>query len=340
MQAEPISGREPSMFDVARLAGVSHQTVSRVLNEHPNVRDATRRKVQVAIAELGYRPNRAARALATGRYRTIGVVAARSTLYGPASLLAAVEERAADAGFTVSVARVRSFDTDVVRGALAQLLDQRVSAIVAIVPVLSAAEALDDIASDIPLVTIDGHVGGRVASVHVDQVGGARLAVTHLLDAGHATVWHVGGPEGWFDAAGRIDGWSQVLRERGLVPPPVVPGDWSAASGYQAGLLLGRMPEVTAIFAANDPMALGVLHAFWEAGVRVPSDVSLVGFDDEVGSAHYTPPLTTVRQDFEAVARNGLAVLLDQLDDGPAAAVDRIVAPTLAIRASVAPPRS
>lgn len=330
---EPRLDRGPSMFDVARLAGVSHQTVSRVLNGHPHVREATRRRVDAAIAELGYRPNRAARALVTGRYRAIGVIAPRSTLYGPASLLAAFEEQAALEGFTVSVSRLRTFEPSAVRGSVADLLDQRVSAVVAIAPVLTAAEALDDLPADIPIVAIDGRVGPRGATVTVDQPGGARLATAHLLDAGHANVWHVSGPEDWFDAAGRVAGWTAELRSRGLDAPPVVPADWTAASGYRAGQLLGRMPEVTAVFAANDAIALGLLHALHELGRRVPEEVSIVGFDDVPEAAHYIPPLTTVRQDFDAVARESLAALLAQLDGADGG--DRTVAPTLVVRDSV-----
>ncbi|MGD9531179.1 MAG: LacI family DNA-binding transcriptional regulator [Pseudonocardia sp.] len=332
---EPKLDRGPSMFDVARLAGVSHQTVSRVLNDHPNVREATRRRVTAAITELGYRPNRAARALVTGRYRSIGVIAPRSTLYGPASLLAAFEEQAALAGFTVSVSRIRTFDTSVIRSSVVDLLDQRVSAVVAIAPLPTAAEALDDLPADMPLVAIDGHVAHRGATVTVDQHAGARLATAHLLDAGHAGVWHVSGPEDWFDAAGRVAGWTEELRSRDLDVPPVVQADWSAASGYRAGQLLGRMPEVTAVFAANDAIALGLLHALHELGRRVPQDVSIVGFDDVPEAAHYIPPLTTVRQDFDAVARESLAVLLDRLN-GAEDAGDRIVTPTLVVRDSVA----
>ncbi|WP_232668142.1 LacI family DNA-binding transcriptional regulator [Pseudonocardia sp. TRM90224] len=336
------TGREPSMFDVAKLAGVSHQTVSRVLNGHTNVKEATRLRVRTAIAELGYRPNRAARALATGQSRTLGVVAPRSTLYGPASLLAAFEETAGAAGFAVSVSRVRTFETAAVQLAVTALLDQRVSAIAAIVPVRGAAEALADLPSGTPLVTIDGPLStaattatAAASTVAVDQRQGGRLATRHLLDAGHSTVWHVSGPQDWFDAAGRTEGWAAVLREEGRTVPPPVPGDWTAASGYRAGQLLGRMPEVDAIFVANDAMALGVLHALHELGRRVPEDVSVVGFDDVPESAHYIPPLTTVRQDFEAVATGAVGVLLEQLEgsDRPA---DQVVTPTLVERSSVA----
>lgn len=326
--------RAPSLHDVARLAGVSHQTVSRVLNDHPNVRDVTRRRVRSAIEELGYRPNRAARALVTGAYRSIGVLAPRSTLYGPASLLAAFEERAAVEGFTVGVARLRSFDAAAVRAAVAGLLDQRVAGLIAIAPQATAVEALADVPADLPLVAVDNRPSRPGSTVTVDQETGARLATAHLLDAGHATVWHVSGPPGWFDAAGRVAGWAAELTARGVEPPPVVDGDWSAESGYRAGQLLGRMPEVTAIFAANDAMALGLLHALHEHGRSVPEDVSIVGFDDVPEAAHYIPPLTTVRQDFDAVAGESLALMMQQLEgvDVPA---ERVVAPELVVRRSV-----
>ncbi len=168
-------------------------------------------------------------------------------------------------------------------------------------------------------------------------MGGARLATAHLLDAGHPAVWHVAGPEDWFDAAGRIAGWSAELQARDIEVVPLLRGDWTAASGYSAGQLPGRMPEVSAIFAANDTMALGVLHALHELGRRVPQDVNVVGFDDVPEAAHYIPPLTTVRQEFDAVARESLAVLLDQLD-GDASPAHREVVPELVVRASVRGP--
>jgi DNA-binding LacI/PurR family transcriptional regulator len=149
----------------------------------------------------------------------------------------------------------------------------------------------------------------------------------------------VSGPPDWFDAAGRIEGWAGALRDAGAEIPPLVPADWTAAAGYRAGQLLGRMPEVTAVFAANDSLALGILRALSELGRRVPGDVSVVGFDDVPEAAFFTPPLTTVRQDFEGVARESLELLLDRIGTG-AIARRRVVPPTLVVRESVAPPRS
>jgi len=275
-----VDKREPAMTDVARLAGVSHQTVSRVLNGHPNVRDQTRLRVRAAIAELGYRPNRAARALVTGRSQLLGVVAQNSTLYGPASLLAAFELAAAEAGFAVSVGSVSTLDRRSIFDVVERHLGQQVAGIVVIAPVTSANEALQQIPAAVPLVAIDGDPASSSALVTVDQALGAGDATRFLLAAGHSTVWHVSGPAEWFDSAGRIEGWQRALREAGAEIPPIVPADWSAASGYQAGLMLARMPEVTAIFAANDHLALGILRAMSERGRRVPHEVSVVGFDE------------------------------------------------------------
>ncbi|MFD5828927.1 LacI family DNA-binding transcriptional regulator [Lentzea sp. NPDC060358] len=328
------------MTDVARLAGVSHQTVSRVLNNHPNVREQTRLRVQAAIKELDYRPNRAARALVTGKTQLIGVVAQNSTLYGPASLLSAFEEAAAEAGFAVSVGRVKVLDRDSISAAVERHRDQRVAGIVVIAPTSSAADALADVPAGVPLVTVDGDPDRPTPLVTVDQAAGAFAATMHLLQAGHETVWHVSGPADWFDAAGRVEGWRQALDAAGAEVPPVVTADWSAAAGYRAGQMMARMPEVTAVFCSNDHLALGLLRAMSERGRRVPHDVSVVGFDDVPEAAYFMPPLTTVRPDFAAVARETLGLLLQQITDRGALAERRTVAPALVRRDSVtAPPR-
>ncbi|HEX8348225.1 MAG TPA: LacI family DNA-binding transcriptional regulator [Actinoplanes sp.] len=328
------------MTDVARLAGVSHQTVSRVLNDHPNVREQTRVRVRAAIAELGYRPNRAARTLVTGRSQVIGVVAQNSTLYGPTSLLAAFEQAAAAAGFAVNVGSVRALDRDSIADVVDRHLDQRVAGLVVIAPVVSANEALDQMPADVPFVAIDGDPSRSTALVTVDQAAGARDATRCLLDAGHETVWHVSGPLDWFDSAGRVEGWERTLREAGAPVPPVVPGNWDAASGYRAGQMLAERPDATAIFAANDHLALGVLRAMHEQGRRVPEDVSVVGFDDVPAAAYFTPPLTTVRPDFDAVARASLSLLLRQIESGQRTDERCTIAPTLIRRRSVAAPRT
>jgi DNA-binding LacI/PurR family transcriptional regulator len=339
---DPVVGnkvaRDPAMTDVARLAGVSHQTVSRVLNGHPNVREQTRLRVQAAIAELGYRPNRAARALVTGRSHLIGVIAQNSTLFGPASLQAAFELAAAEAGFNVSLRRVEVLDRKSIAEAVEHHRDQRVAGIVAIAPTASASEALAEVPAGVPLVTVDGDPRQATPLVTVDQEAGAFDATRHLLDAGHTTVWHVSGPPDWFDAQGRVRGWQRALETAGAEVPPVVSADWSAATGYRTGQMLARMPELTAVFAANDHLALGILRAMSERGRRVPEDVSIVGFDDVPEAAYFIPPLTTVRPDFNAVARETLGLLLEQISDGETTRPRRTIAPKLVLRDSVSPP--
>lgn len=334
--------RQPAMTDVARLAGVSHQTVSRVLNGHPSVREETRLRVRAAIEQLGYRPNSAARALVTGRSTVIGVVAQSSTLFGPASLLSAFERAAGAAGFSVTIASARTMARESVAEAIDRQLDQGVAGIVMIAPVPSVSHAIDHVPSGVPLVAIDGDPEKSSSLVMVDQRSGARTATRCLLDAGHETVWHVSGPTDWFDAQGRVQGWREELEESGVEVPPLLTGDWSAASGYRAGQMLARMPEVTAVFAANDHLALGILRALHERGRRVPEDISLVGFDDVPEAAYFIPPLTTIRQDFGAVARAGLELLLQQMEQselaGKARGRRQTISPTLVVRDSVAAP--
>jgi DNA-binding LacI/PurR family transcriptional regulator len=332
------SARGPAMTDVAKLAGVSHQTVSRVLNDHPNVRQRTRIRVQAAITELGYRPNRPARLLATGTSQVIGFVSRSSTLYGPASMLSALAEAALEHGFAVTVESVRSLERQPVADAIGRLLDQRVAGLVMIVPVESANDALDDVPDGIPLVNVDGDPARPTELVTVDQEAGARAATEHLLTAGHQTVWHVSGPGNWFDSQGRIAGWRQALADAGAEIPPIVPGDWSAASGYRAGQMLARMNDVSAVFAANDHLALGILRALHESGRRVPDDISVVGFDDVPEAAYFIPPLTTIRPDFAAAAAASLDLLVAQIRSGHRLGDRRILTPTLVSRGSVAPP--
>lgn len=331
--------RDPAITDVAQLAGVSHQTVSRVLNDHPNVRPQTRLRVQAAMAELGYRPNNAARALVTGRSKVIGVVAQNTTLFGPASLLTAFEQSASEAGFAVAVASVRALDRRSISEAVDRHLRQRVAGVVVIAPVVSAGEALDHMPTDLPLVCIDGDPQRTTPLVTVDQNVGASLATQHLLDAGHSTVWHVSGPDDWFDSVGRVAGWRATLERAGIDPPPVLSADWSPASGYRVGQLLARMSDVTAVFAANDHLALGILKALREFGRQVPRDVSIVGFDDIPEAAYFVPPLSTIRPDFDAVARAALSVLLRQIGTGEVSGERETIAPVLITRDSVAAPR-
>jgi len=332
-----LARRSPAITDVAKLAQVSHQTVSRVLNEHASVTPLTRARVLAAIERLGYRPNAAARALATGHSKTLGAVTLNTTFFGPVSTLYGIEQAARLAGYFLSVVSLRSIDRGSVRDAVGRLADQHVEGIVVIAPLTSATEALDDLPTDMPVVVVEGDPRVDLAAVTVDQAEGARAATAYLLSCGSRTVVHIAGPPEWQEAQGRVAGWLSALEEAGAEVTPPVAGDWSARSGYQAGRKLARAGAATAIFAANDQMALGVLLALHERGRRVPEDVSVVGFDDMPESAYFTPPLTTVRQDFHEVGRASLRLLLDQIESG-ARSVDRVVVQSrLVVRRSTRP---
>ncbi|MEU9665669.1 LacI family DNA-binding transcriptional regulator [Streptomyces bobili] len=335
----PTQLRPPTMADVARLAGVSHQTVSRVLGDHPNVREQTRVRVLRAIEEMGYRRNSSARALVTRRTRTLGVVASDTTLHGPASTLFALEEAARAEGYLVSTVSLRRLTVQELSEALDHLSEGGVEGVVAIAPQRSAVEALAELRHPFPVVVVGSGPGVDIPSVSVDQQLGARLATAHLLAAGHRTVWHLAGPEDWQEAADRAAGWRSTLQAEGVEPPMLLRGDWSPLSGYRAGQELagwvGR--GLTAVFVANDQMALGVLRALREAGVRTPQDVAVVGFDDIPESEFFAPPLTTVRQDFESVGKQGIALLLDLIEGRPPAASRIAIEPQLVVRASTFP---
>jgi DNA-binding LacI/PurR family transcriptional regulator len=329
--------RQPSvMADVARLAGVSHQTVSRVLHNSPRVRSETRDRVLAAMAELDYRPNTVARALVTGRTMTLGVVSFDTTLYGPASTLLGVERAAHDAGYFVSIVSVRSPDADSVRGACERLRLQGVDGIVVIAPQDSVAGALRELPAGLPVVAAEAAPDAAVPVVGVDQIAGAASATLHLLERGHRAILHIAGPLDWPEARQRLAGWRSTLVGAGAEPRPHLAGDWSARSGYELGRRIVEDPSVTAVFVANDQMALGLLRRLHEAGRAVPHDVSVVGFDDIPEAAYFTPPLTTVHQDFAEVGLRSVRLLLRALEGEPSAPVSETVAPRLVRRASTA----
>jgi DNA-binding LacI/PurR family transcriptional regulator len=336
--AARVTGRPPAMTDVARLAGVSHQTVSRVLNNHPRVRASTRDRVALAIQELEYRRNSAARTLVTGRSQTIGVISFDTTLYGPASTLFGIELAARDAGYFVAIASLKAIDRASVVEAYDMLMNQWVGGIIVIAPTTPVAMALQNLPASFPVVAVEGGAAAGVPVVAVDQASGAQLATEHLLEHGHRTVWHVTGPAEWLEAADRETGWRSALEAAGAPVPPTVGGDWSPRAGYAAGRTLAARDDVTAVFVANDQMALGLLRAMHEAGRRVPHDVSVVGFDDVPEAAYFMPPLTTIRQDFAEVGRRSLALLLQRLDQHDVPPERQIVPPRLVARESVAPP--
>ena len=333
----------PRSADVARLAGVSRKTVSRVFNDEPYVSDEARRRVLAAAEELGYRLNHAARALASGRTRSIGVVALGTAGYGTASLLVHIEQAVRDAGYALRVVYTPDGDPEGIARALESLLEQGVDGIVVSEPIVKGDVPLR---VDVPVLFIGAppapaFTATRTLTVGVGARQLARVATEHLLNLGHGTVHHLAGPRRWYATTDRIEGWREALAARGAHEPPLLNGDWSAASGYAAGRALASDRSVTAVFVAGDEMAIGLIHALREAGRRVPEDISVVGFDGNPVFAFVSPPLTTVRQPFEAAAGEGIRLLIHAIEN-PDTELPKASDPPveLLVRGSTAPPPS
>ena len=329
------------MAMVAERAGVSGQTVSRVANASPRVDPATRARVEQVMADLGYRPNRAARALRTGRSQTLGVVAQTLATVGNSRMLQAVAAAASERGYALTVVTLGQ-DGDIAT-AFEHLHDQGVDGAV----VLNEATALarEANAAGLRLVVVDAPADDRFTVIGTDHAAGARAATEHLLSLGHRDVAHLAGPEGSFAAAERERGWWEVLKGTRRIPPlgtqethrerqnpsrTVVRGDWTAESGYAAAR---EFADASAVFAANDQMALGLIRGLTDLGRRVPEDVSVIGFDDVPEAANYRPPLTTVRQDFDALGAQAVAALVAGIE-GKTALTTGLSAPRLVVRDS------
>jgi DNA-binding LacI/PurR family transcriptional regulator len=327
--------RAASIRDVARIAGVSHQTVSRVLNKSVSIRDETRDRVLAAMAELQYRPSAAARALSTSRSKTIGVLASTRAHYGPARSIQAIEQAARERGYFVTSSSVTESDEASLRAALATLIDQDIEALVVIAPQQRVFDTIADLAPRIPYITLRALGTGDATALRVDEITGARMATRHLIELGHESIGHLAGPRDWIEAEARMQGFLQELNARDLPVTVPVLGDWTADFGYRAGMQLLRWRDVTAYFCSNDAMAIGMMHAARDLGLDVPGDVSIVGYDDVPEAAHLWPPLTTMRQDFAELGSRCITALLgEDEDDVPAPLV-----PELVVRATTTAPR-
>jgi DNA-binding LacI/PurR family transcriptional regulator len=328
------------MADVARHAGVSSQTVSRVANGLTNVDDTTRDRVLTAMRAVGYRPNGAARALKYGRFHTVGVIMFTLETLGNVRTLDAIATEAAAADYTVTLMPVPDPTMGAVSGAYRRLSEQAVDGII----IIFEASLLDRVEitlpPGLPVVVIDSNAGSGFAVVDTDQAMGARQATEHLLSLGHRQVWHIAGPASSFSASHRAESWRTTLERAGVTPPPLLHGDWSTGSGHRAALELAERDDVTAIFAANDQMALGAMKALHELGRDIPSDVSVVGFDDMDESRAFWPPLTTVRQNFREVGRVAMERLLAQIEEPDAAPRTTLIPTELIVRESSGPARS
>lgn len=295
-------------------------------------------KIPPSMQELDYHPNYAARALVTGRSKTLGVVAPDSPLFGPASTLYGIESAARDSEYGISIASLRVPNRQSIADAIERLRAQGVDGIVVIAPHVAALRALRYVPKHLPIIATQVAPGGPVAGASVDQYAGAQLAVAHLLKLGHRTVYHVAGPDEWFEARERERGWRETLQDAGRSIPQILRGDWSPRAGYELGRKLSEEKDLTAVFVANDQMALGVLRALTEAGAGVPGDVSIVGFDDAPGAEFFSPPLTTIRQDFIELGRRTVTLLLAVMGGRRNKAMPS-VRPELIVRQSTGAPK-
>jgi len=322
------------MRDVAKLAGVSHQTVSRVVNNPSLVSPATRDRVLAAITALDFRPSPAARALSIRKSSTIGVVDSGSQVLGQANMLSSVERAARANGFFATVVVAGDETEDAVRDAFRQLVRSDVEGIVVMGNTDALTRAAEVAGASVPVAIVSGartrH--SQVIQVGVDSVAAGRLATRHLVEQGCTRIAHVSGPRHWNDAEGRIDGWRAALQDSGLVPAGLYEGDWLPESGYAAGCRIAEKGGVDGVFVGNDHMALGLLWALAERHVRVPDDIAVVGFDDLVGSAVFTPPLTTMRQPFEQIGEHAIAQLIAMIEGR--GAQDVVLQASLVVRLS------
>ncbi|MEQ8676672.1 MAG: LacI family DNA-binding transcriptional regulator [Aggregatilineales bacterium] len=332
------SEKNVTLNDVANHSGVSYQTVSRVINDHPSVAETTRKRVIESIRELNYRPNWAARSLATNRSETIAIISFGTTFYGPAQMLANITYQAKNRGYRVSPSMVQKLQPEDIKIALDELHGQLIDGIIIIAPIVSDfMSEISELVGDIPFVQIDTQPRPNIASVVIEQAYGSKLATNHLIDLGHRQIAEISGPLNWYDGIMRHQSWIKILEEHNLSHDMSVEGNWSAKSGYEAlKSLLKRGEEFTGLVVANDQMALGAIAALNEANLRVPHDISVVGFDDIPEAAYYLPALTTVCQDFSALGKYAVEYLVSLIEKPELSIQQRVLYPELIIRNSTA----
>jgi len=339
----PDTARQPrpvSIRDVAAAASVSYQTVSRVINNHPSVKESTRAAVLAAISDLGFRPNRAARSLAGGRVNAVTVLTSDTTRYGYAASLQGIEEAARAAGFAMGIQVLESAAGGQIRDAV-QRATEPGTALIVMAYDRAGTKALAAVPAGVPVAAAVETPSGRQAEgkpwVWLDDRKAAQQATQYLLGLGHQTVHYVPIPAST-GTSPRLAGWRRGLEEAGApVPEPAV-GGWTADAGYRAGRELAADPAVTAVLCGNDDVAVGVLRAMAEAGRPVPGGVSVVGFDDTPVSAYLTPALTTVRLDWVALGRACFALLHSLVDPQAAARAGTPLEAELVVRESAGPP--
>jgi DNA-binding LacI/PurR family transcriptional regulator len=333
------NSKHVTMNDVAAKSGVSYQTVSRVINNHPRVAPETRDRVLQVIAETGYRPNKAAQRLASNQSKLLAVIAFGIEHYGPAQMVINIEQSAKETDYEVIIRNVANPRLEEIRNAVQELQQWRVDAIIIVAAVLSNYyDEIAKVTAGIPVVEIDAKPGAKVPSLLIDQYHGGKLATQHLIDLGHRYIAAISGPSNWFGAVSRHDAWMQTLGDAGLTPVASLEGDWSAESGYRLARQLLSHHDFTGLVVANDQMALGAIRQIHEMGLRVPEDISIVGFDDLPEACFFHPPLTTVHQDFTRLGEAALNYTIDLIKQPKAPVEQVLIEPRLVVRGSTMPP--
>jgi DNA-binding LacI/PurR family transcriptional regulator len=330
------SPRGPSIVDVARLAGVSVPTVSRVINGSVPVSAERKDRVLAAIKELGYRPNSAARALVTGRQAVIAVLASNTTYYGYATTLQGIEEAARLAGFIVMITVVETDAPDVVNAAVDMALSHPVAGVIVLKFDPAGAAALNKLPEGLPVVAASGDRGRGVPHAVLDDTAGAVAATEYLLGLGHKTVHYVAVPTSG-RRAGRAAGWRRALAAANAEEPPILDAGWDPERAYEIAFEVAERQDITAVLCGNDELAMGFMRGLHEAGRRVPDEISVVGFDGHPLGRYLTPALTTVQQDFADLGRRAFELLGEVLETGHTAKTSSSVA-SLVVRESSGPP--
>lgn len=331
--------RQANIYDVARLAKVSHQTVSRVLNHNPSIRPETKARVEKAMTSLGYRPNLAARALASSKTHMLGILSSDTDFTGPAAMVHHMEIAARQKGYFVVSVGIDANDPKSVKDGMEHLLKLSVEGIAVVTPQLEAVELVRSQLDGIPIVTLDSMYRMDELAVSVDNFAGGVTATQHLIDLGHRNIVHISGQKGWFESTTRAAGYTSTMLGANLIPQ-VIDGDWEISTGHRVGSQLDVLGKgITALFIANDRMALGFMHAMRDRGISIPHDVSIVGFDDLEETAYYSPPLTTLKQDFKALGSRAMELLMAEIAGQTTKKMDRLI-PNLILRSSTAAPKT
>jgi len=325
----------PTLLDVAEMSGVSYQTVSRVINNHPYVSDEARQRVEVAIEALGYRPNKVATKLRAKSSKTIAIILFGSWFHGPVQIALNVEMAARTNGYDIILINVTETQVQVVK-ALQHVKGWDIEGLVMIIPAQSIPiEEVQSICGDIPIVYIDSRTSPDVPSVSLDDAFGTEQVIEHLISLGHRRFCEISGPLNWINADVRHQTCVQLIEKHDLERPIHIEGNWTTPGGYQAmRRLLEGDHQFSAVIAANDNMAFGAIRALQQHGLSVPNDVSVVGFDDIPEAAYFSPPLTTVRHNYIQLGLVGFEYLFELIEDRQTPIRQRLITPRLIVRES------